>query len=78
MNTPGSQVAASKHHFFLTEALWRNGQFQVTPLNYLVPKSKAIKDKNIVPKVTKASLKGLPLAKLRLLNFEKNSDYKSG
>ena len=33
------------------------------------------KTKRIIPKVTKASLKGLPLAKLRLLNFETNTDY---
>lgn len=32
------------------------------------------KTKRIIPKVTKASLKRLSLAKLRLLNFETNTD----
>ena len=38
-------------------------------------KSCTKKQERIMPKVTKASLKGLPLANLRLLNFETNSDY---
>ena len=39
MNTPNTQVMVSKHHFFLTEAFWRNVWFQVALWN-LVPKSK--------------------------------------
>ena len=56
MSTPNTQVVVSKHHFFLTEALWRNGWFHMALL-YLVPKSKkATKDKKNHTKGHKSQL----------------------